>query len=68
MIREHNITKKEVLCIYTNASVINGYIDTTAIVLDQIYQSHSTRRTAYIDKLTILNIYAAELRGIEIVF
>ncbi|KAF2258052.1 hypothetical protein CC78DRAFT_428048, partial [Lojkania enalia] len=57
--------EKEALCIYTDASAINGHIGAAAIVLDQAQEGCSTRRMEYMGKSTTSNIYAAELRGIE---
>ncbi|OCK72700.1 hypothetical protein K432DRAFT_315626, partial [Lepidopterella palustris CBS 459.81] len=36
-IKEYNTIEKGALCIYTNASAINGYMGAAAIVLDRIH-------------------------------
>jgi ribonuclease HI len=53
------------MCIYSDASAINGHVGAAAIVLDRTHESYRTRRMVYMGKSTTSNIYAAELRGIE---
>ena len=67
-IEEHNAVEKEALCIYADASAIDGHVGAAAIVLDQTLEECSTNRTEYMGKSTTSNIYAAELRGIGMAF
>lgn len=67
-IKEHDATEKQAVCIYTDASAINGHVGAAAIVLDRIHQSRGIRKTAYMGKSTTSNVYAAELKGIEMAF
>jgi ribonuclease HI len=67
-IKEHDATDPGKICIYSDASAINGHVGAAALVVDRIHESYSTKRRAYMGKSTTSNIYAAELRGIEMAF